>query len=202
MSINTPWYILGSKNWKSLCLTLSLPRVIKFKFPLQPHQKYITLHSMKNIAFRRQRWKMILLPYFTFLTGEWKGQWFCGLTGPIWRWKRGQSFSCDCRCKPMEWRQACKLWWLKHNTTIIHASPTSLLTTLFKIWKHGNYCIKFMGLGNSRGGWIIVLELITIFIKVHEWTIFNLRSLKLICTGIRSCHFFVQYLNSIFYKEE
>ena len=31
--------------------TLSLPRVIKFKFPLHPHQKYhITSHSMKNLA--------------------------------------------------------------------------------------------------------------------------------------------------------
>ena len=31
-------------------LTLSLPRVINLKFPLQPHQKY-TSHSTKNVAF-------------------------------------------------------------------------------------------------------------------------------------------------------
>ena len=32
-------------------LTLSLPRVINFKFPLQHHQKYYITHSMKNLAF-------------------------------------------------------------------------------------------------------------------------------------------------------
>ena len=29
-----------------------LPRVINFKFPLQPHLEYITSHNMKNLAFR------------------------------------------------------------------------------------------------------------------------------------------------------
>ena len=32
-------------------LTLWLPRVINFKFPLQPHQKYYITPSMKNLAF-------------------------------------------------------------------------------------------------------------------------------------------------------
>ena len=46
-------------------LTLSLPRVINFKFPLQPHQNILS-HSMKNLAFHSLlRWKMITLPILT-----------------------------------------------------------------------------------------------------------------------------------------
>ena len=44
---------------------LSLPRVINFKFPLQPHQKY-TPHSMKNLAFHSLlRLNMVILPFPT-----------------------------------------------------------------------------------------------------------------------------------------
>ena len=46
-------------------LTLSLPRVINFKFPQQPHQKYCP-HHMKNSAFHSfLRGKMIILPILT-----------------------------------------------------------------------------------------------------------------------------------------
>ena len=45
-------------------LTLSLPRVINFKFPLQPHQKYYITCSMKNFAFHRLlKWKWL---YYQF----------------------------------------------------------------------------------------------------------------------------------------
>ena len=45
--------------------TLSLPRVINFKLPLQLHQKF-TPHSMKNLAFHSLlSWKMIILPILT-----------------------------------------------------------------------------------------------------------------------------------------
>ena len=45
--------------------SLSLPRVINVKFPLQPHQKYHT-HSMKELTFHSLlRWKMIFLPVLT-----------------------------------------------------------------------------------------------------------------------------------------
>ena len=44
---------------------LSLPRVINFKFPLQPHQN-ITSHSMENLALHSLlRWNMIKLPIIT-----------------------------------------------------------------------------------------------------------------------------------------
>ena len=46
-------------------LTLSLPRVINFKFPLRPHQK-ILHHTAWRVAFHSLlRWKMILLPILT-----------------------------------------------------------------------------------------------------------------------------------------
>ena len=32
------------------CLTLSLLRVINVEFPLQPHRRNITSHSVKNLA--------------------------------------------------------------------------------------------------------------------------------------------------------
>ena len=46
--------------------SLSLSRVISVKFPLKPHQRYYTSHSMKNLAFHSLlRWKMIILPILT-----------------------------------------------------------------------------------------------------------------------------------------
>ena len=46
-------------------LTLSLPRVVNLKFPLQPDQKYY-IHSMKNLAFHGLLGgKMIILPILT-----------------------------------------------------------------------------------------------------------------------------------------
>ena len=50
-------------------LTLSLPRMINVKFPLQPHQKYYITHSMKNLAFHNfLRWTMIILSNSHYLT--------------------------------------------------------------------------------------------------------------------------------------
>ena len=50
------------------CLILSLPRVINFKFHLQPHQKYAS-HSMKNLPFHSLlRLKMIVLPNYQSIT--------------------------------------------------------------------------------------------------------------------------------------
>ena len=47
----TPPSLTLFKDSKSI-LTFSFPRVINFKFPLQPHQKYyITQYDMKNLAF-------------------------------------------------------------------------------------------------------------------------------------------------------
>ena len=51
-------------------VTLPLARVINFKFPLQPHQKYYVTqyeaHSMKKLAFHSLlRWKLIMLPILT-----------------------------------------------------------------------------------------------------------------------------------------
>ena len=45
-------------------LTLSLPRVINFKFPLQPHQKYCTTqYEERGFSYSFLRWKMIILVY-------------------------------------------------------------------------------------------------------------------------------------------
>ena len=83
-----PSRLRGSTPTKPVLLTLSLPRVINFKFLLQPHQN-ITSHSVKNLAFYCSlRWNMIRLPILiislihyslgrlgecTFWTWEWKG---------------------------------------------------------------------------------------------------------------------------------
>ena len=91
----------------SRILTLSLPRVINFKFLLQPHQKYyITQCEELGFSWLILRWKMIVLPILTtslihfswkcwenvlFLPLEWKGKqlgeleciWKClGYLGP------------------------------------------------------------------------------------------------------------------------
>ena len=50
--------------------TISLPRLINFKFPLQPHHKNLGIHSLP-------RWKMIILPILT-----------ASLFSPVWKgWK-------------------------------------------------------------------------------------------------------------------
>ena len=61
------WASSVSKWSDSHYLTLSLPSVINFKFPLQPHQKYSNIsHSMKNLACNSLlRWKMIMLQILT-----------------------------------------------------------------------------------------------------------------------------------------
>ena len=53
-------------TWRS-ALTLSLPRVVKFKFLLQPHQRY-TSHCMNNLTFIAAsilRLKIFVLPILT-----------------------------------------------------------------------------------------------------------------------------------------
>ena len=50
---------INSNIEKFISFTISLPRVINFKFPVQPHQTYYIVHSMKNLAFHSLlRWKM------------------------------------------------------------------------------------------------------------------------------------------------
>ena len=45
---------------------ISQLRVINFKIPLQPHQKYYITHSMKNLALQSSlRWKMIIITILT-----------------------------------------------------------------------------------------------------------------------------------------
>ena len=58
---------------RALRLTLSFPRVINVKFPLQPHQK-ITSHSVQNLAFRGllRREMIILLILTTSLIIWWE----------------------------------------------------------------------------------------------------------------------------------
>ena len=46
---------------KEMTETLSLPRVINYKFPLQPDQKYCRSYSLKNLAFYIVRYKLIIL---------------------------------------------------------------------------------------------------------------------------------------------
>ena len=83
---------IDKKNFANpeLALTLYIPRVIKFKFPLQPHQKYYITLQYEELAFHSLlRRKMIVLPIlttspntflfkrlreYTFLTWEWKGK--------------------------------------------------------------------------------------------------------------------------------
>ena len=85
--LNQVW--AGRQQQNLITLTLSLPRVINFKFPLQPQARNITSQSMENLAFYSLlRRKMILstkshyLTYTilfnklggcTFWTCEWKG---------------------------------------------------------------------------------------------------------------------------------
>ena len=47
---------------RELGLTPSLPRVINFKFPLQPHQKYYITQCELLGSHSLLRWKMITLP--------------------------------------------------------------------------------------------------------------------------------------------
>ena len=93
------WHHTVRRTWLSIAysdktvddyisLTLSLPRVINFKFPCSLTRN-ITSHSMKNLAFHSLlRWEMIILPILTtsfihfslgrlgectFWTWDWKG---------------------------------------------------------------------------------------------------------------------------------
>ena len=74
-------------------LTLSLPRVINFKFPLQPHKKH-RIKRMKNLtSISLLRWQMIILPILTtvLITFHFKSLEECTL----WTWsKRVNMVSC------------------------------------------------------------------------------------------------------------
>ena len=68
-------------------LTLPLPRVIKFKFALQPHQKYnITRYG--ELGFHSLlRWKMIILPILTTSLLYFSSKGWENVTLWSWEWK-------------------------------------------------------------------------------------------------------------------
>ena len=64
--LSSDYISMGFQDWNVIVvLTLSLPRVINFKFPLQPQQKFMS-HSMESLAFNSlPRCKLVILPILT-----------------------------------------------------------------------------------------------------------------------------------------